>query len=71
MTIEELDLAAADLAREYQKHGQFALVLRTFDAQGNDRVICPKIDASVVATYLNKAADVLFDGGDVLCREAR
>ncbi len=68
-TLAECDLAAADLAREYQKHGQFACVIRTFDVAGNVRVICPKIDASIVASYLNKAADVLFDGSGVQSRE--
>jgi hypothetical protein len=65
VNLPECDQAAADLIREYQRNGQCGVFIRTFDMAGNVRVICPAINAATLATYLNKAADVLFDGKDV------
>jgi hypothetical protein len=70
MNLAELDQAAADLVREYANtdDGQCAIVIRTYGTKGKVRVICLSLDRSLLANYLNKAADVIFDGQHVQTR---
>jgi len=78
MNLAELDQAAADLVRAYTEAEnagtetpECAIVIRTNKSGMNVRVICLSIDKSLLATYLNKAAEVIFDGQGVQSRSVQ
>lgn len=60
--LDKTDEVAANLARAYQRQGEFCIVVRTDVRTKNIRLIYPKIDVTQVSELLHKAADVLFDG---------
>lgn len=61
---EQLDEVAGALVSAYRRAGLFAIVVRQIegDCNNNVRSIHQQLGADVVATFLHKAADKIFEG---------